>query len=278
MDVEKNYLELMNTLVHVAEANAGQQVGSDDRILDGEGLAQKFLAHALSALYLYRATTIPELRASFFDAASANVLVRAALETFLAFHHVYHEPQTPAEQDGRYTSWVVAGLLDRQHFPPISADAKRIHESDRSRIEVLRTRLQESEYFRGLTKKQQGLVMRGRWRLRSWYDIARSAGLNEIHARSFYSYVCGYAHSGNLSVSQIRLAQTAAGQRSLFTGSMGEVLVAAANMIHAYCTVFPNALAALAARPSGMHLVEIWMAVGQHGPEDVEWDVDEPGF
>src|SRR5437867_3183253 len=137
MDLEHDYLELMKTLVRVAEACAGEAAGTDDRILDAEGLARKFVAHALSTFYLYRATTIPELSASFFDAASANVLVRAALETFLVFHHVYCAPQTPVDRDGRYMSWLIAGLLERQKFPATSVEAKKIQENDRSRIEAL---------------------------------------------------------------------------------------------------------------------------------------------
>jgi hypothetical protein len=275
MNLEQDYLGLVGTLIRVAEANAGEP--ADDRILDAEGLAQKFLSHALSAFYLYRATRVPELGANFFDPASINVISRAALETFLVFHYIYLDPKRPSELAGRYGSWVLAGYLDRHHFPVTSPEGKRIHESDSLRIASLRTELRGSSFFLALTKKQQRLIMKGQWRLPSWYSIARSAGLNEIHAKSFYSYVCGYAHSGNLSVSQIREAQTASLQKSLIPGSMGEIMVATANVVRGYCSLFPKAATALAAAPDRERLVDVWVGVGQSGPEHVREEQDGSG-
>ena len=58
---ESDYQELLSLLIDVVEANKGVVAGDDDRVLDAEGLALKFVFHAASALYLYRSTSLPEL-------------------------------------------------------------------------------------------------------------------------------------------------------------------------------------------------------------------------
>ena len=74
---DSDYQELLKLLIDVGEANKGVVAGNDDRVLDAEGLAIKFVFHAASALYLYRSSTsIPELGASFFDPGSVNVVCR----------------------------------------------------------------------------------------------------------------------------------------------------------------------------------------------------------
>ena len=104
MDKLKECQKILELLISVIEANRDLQAGEDDRILDAEGLARKFFYHASSAIFLYRGTKIPELKISFVDPASINVLGRAGLETFLIFHHIFITPQSKAHKDFRYHS------------------------------------------------------------------------------------------------------------------------------------------------------------------------------
>lgn len=239
MQSEEEYIRLLAVLLHVGEANKGLPAGEDDRILDAEGLAQKCLFHACSVLYLLRSTTLPEIKASFFDPASVNVLGRAALEAFLVFHHVFVMPSSEPEKDFRYFSWVLADLLVKQGFPVQSPGGKKILERERDQILSLKEKLKAKPQFQNLTSKQQKrLLNEGVWRLQSWTSIALSAGLNQAHADAFYRYLCSYAHAGSVSVVQLRQAQTAEGQRSLFAATMGLVMIVMAYMVKAYCAVF----------------------------------------
>src|SRR3990172_5091399 len=113
---EADYQRLLKVLIEVTEANKGVVAGHDDRVLDAEGLALKFVFHAASALYLYRSTSLPEFGASFFDPGSVNVLSRTALETFLVFNYVFVEPQSDEERDCRYMTWVLGGYLEREEL------------------------------------------------------------------------------------------------------------------------------------------------------------------
>lgn len=266
---ESDYAKLLKTFLRVTEANKGLVAEADDRILDAEGLALKFCYHATSALQLYRGTSVPEVGAGFYDPATVNVVCRAALETFLVFHYIYVEPKTEEERDCRYIAWILGGYLERQKLPAWSDEARAIQEREAFLIGPLRCKLEANAVFKSLKVKEQEKTKQGEWRLRSWSAIGKSVGLHQIYAKAFYSFLCGYAHAGNLSVVQLRQADTADAQRTLCTGSMGILLIALANMVRAHCAVFPKSRSSLALEPEGAHLVEIWCGVGTHGPEDV---------
>jgi hypothetical protein len=265
MPRELEYQRLLEVLIQVIEANRGVAAGDDDRILDAEGLALKFFFHAASALYLYRGTSLPEFGANFVDPGSINVLCRAALETFLVFHHVFVDPQSDDERDCRYTAWVLGGYLERQEFPVWSDEGRAVLEREAILIGPLIEKLKVNAAFRRLPAKEQKRLLNGEWKLRPWSEIGRSVGLHDVYAKTFYSYVCGYAHAGNLSVIQMRQANTAEHQRSLCATSMGILLIATANMVKGYCAVFPKSMERLVQDPEGSHLVEVWVGVGNDG-------------
>jgi len=265
---ESDYRGLLKILIEVTEANKGVAAGDDDRVLDAEGLARKFVFHAASVLYLYRSTSLPEFGASFFDPGSVNVVCRAALETLLVFHYVFVEPRSDADRDYRYRAWVLAGYLERQKFPVWSAEGRTVLEREARLIGPLTDRLKANAVFGGLPARHQKKLLSGEWRLRSWTEIGRSASLHDVNAKAFYSYLCGYAHAGNLSVLQMRQADTAESQRSLCASSMNLVLIAMANMVKSYCAVFPKAMARLRQEPDRAALVEVWTGVGSAAPED----------
>ena len=276
MQSEDQYVRLLSVLLRVVEANRGLPAGEDDRILDAEGLAQKCVFHACSVLYLLRSTRLPEIGANFFDPASVNVLGRAALEAFLVFHYIFVMPSSESEKDLRYFSWVLADLLVKQSFPVQSPEGKKILERERLHIRSLKEKLQANPYFQNLTSKQQKrLLNEGVWRLQSWTSIALSAGLNRTHADAFYRYLCSYAHAGSVIVVQLRQAQTAEGQRSLFAATMGVVMIVMAYMVKAYCAVFPRSQAALQKDQSGALLVDQWVQIGATSLDEVSIDWEE---
>jgi hypothetical protein len=266
---ESDYEELLRLLIDVAEANKGVVAGDDDRVLDAEVLAVKVVFHAASALYLHRGTSLPEAHASFFDPGSVNVVCRAAFETFLVFHYVFVEPTSDGDRDYRYWAWVLARCIERQNLPVWSAEAKAALELEAQLIGPLTAKLEANATFAGLKPTERKKVLRGDWRLRSWTQMARSAGLHDINAKAVYSYLCGYAHAGNLSILQLRQADTSDSQLSLCAISMNLMLIVMANMVKYYCVLFPKAAARLQQEAFRATLVDVWVGVGQSSPQDV---------
>jgi hypothetical protein len=270
---KEEYLKLLEIFVKIVEANKGLPVGEDDRMLDAEGLALKFLGHASSAIYLYRSTTISEINFSFFDAGSINVLGRATLETFLVFHYVFVEPKSDEERDFRYYSWLIAGLLESQKYPIQSTKGKMLLLKENKLIEPLRIKLANNPYFLKLTEKQQGkLIQQGVWKLHKWKDIALSAGLNGAYAKTFYNYLCGYAHAGNLSVLELRQVWTSESQKALCAATISVLMITIANMIKSYSSVFPRSQSILQQDKDASRLIDIYVGIGSASIEEIELD------
>ena len=201
MQKQRAYLELLKIFVQIVEASKGTGADADDRMLDAEGLALKFFAHASAAFHLYQGTILPQLGANFIDASSINVLGRAVLETFLVFHHIFVSPVSGEERDFRYMSWKLAGLIERQTLPAQSPKGEAMLLEEAQLIAPLQGKLKDNQYFKALnTGQQKELLEKGQWKFPSWKTMALAAGLSRTHAEAFYSYLCEYAHAGNLSV------------------------------------------------------------------------------
>jgi hypothetical protein len=281
MQKQKDCIELLEIFVRTVEASKGTGAGADDRTLDAEGLAFKFFGHASAAFYLYQGTVLPHLGANFIDASSINVLGRAALETFLVFHHVFVSPTSEEETDFRYMSWKLAGLLERQTFPVQSPKGKAMLLEEAQLIAPLQGKLRDNQHFRDLKPGQQkDLLEKGKWRLPPWKKMALTTGLSRTHSEAFYSYLCEHAHAGNLSVLQIRDAQTIQSQRSLCAATIGVLVISTANMIKSYCKIFPKSESYLQEDPDGTALVDMWIDIGATSIDNVtiDWVKEDLGI
>lgn len=278
LDKETEYIKLLEIFIQVVEANKGKPVGSDEWILDAEGLAAKFCAHVASAFYLFKGTSIPEMNfghINFFDSASINVVSRATFETYLVFHHIFIQPTSIEKRDFRYISWVLSSLIERQNFPILSQKGKKQIEHEKEIIDSYIARLKTNQHFKALSPKQKrAIIEKGNWRFASWADLAGKAGLDATHGTSFYKYLCGYAHSSNLSVLQIRDAKPTHIQKELSASAMSLIMISMANMIKAYCDLFPQSASVLKRNQDSNALVNIWISVGSSSVKDadIDWD------
>ena len=278
-EMESAYIKLLETLIKIAEANKGfptsgndkdegSDAGVDNRFLDAEGLMRKFSGHAASSLYLFRSTTLRDVKVtadgiSFFDTASINVLGRAALETFLVFHHVFIAPRSDDEKDLRYYSWLLASYLDRQKFPAQSDAGKQILKEDKGKIEKIKGKLNANQSFQLVTKRQKkNLFTKGYWRLCSWKELGLEAGLSNILVEQFYSHLCAYAHSGCQSAQQISNQETAKDQKATCVASMKLIMIAMANMICSYSELFEKSKTVLQNDNDALSLVNQWIEIG----------------
>lgn len=265
MDKEE-YLKLLDLLYRVIEANKGPITGDDDRYCYAEGVATKFFLHAASVLYLSRETNIsdfPSTAVKFIDSASIDVLVRAAFEAFLIFHYVFFAPKTRDEQDYRYWTYRVAGLVERQRLPVSTEEHRRKLADEKRELDDLLNKLRSNPLFNGLSEKQKRQVLKGKWRQKFWRDIATDAGFSEMLASHMYRHLSGYAHSGSLSILQIKESLLKKEQSQLIEASTIAITIATASLIREYSELFPRAKSALWADPKGTDIVELWVQVGR---------------
>ena len=275
MENEKELLKVIDSFIRIGEAGKKTPAGKDNRLLDAEGLGFKIFSHASSILYLFRSTNIPDssvTNISFFDAASINVLGRAAIESFLVFQYVFVNNKNNEQEDFHYLSWVLGGLIERQNLPTSSPQGKKVLEDERKIISTIEPRLKTNKYFLELTDKQQNnLLTKGNWRLKSWSAIGLESGLSDTYAKAFYGYLSGYAHANNLSILQLREAKTAKIQKDLSTATIDYLLIALSKFIKSYAKVFPKA-EPIYNSLIDKRIIEIWDTVGSKSLSEVEVD------
>lgn len=271
--MDEEYLELQKILLEVIQANKGVPVKEDDRFIDAESLAVKFFEHSASIVYLYKDTVLPEIRLKFFDLASLNIISRAMIENFLVFYYVFSEPQNEDEKDFRYLVYWISGLIERQNYPIESPQGKIILVNEKKVIDKIIKRLENNSFYNNLGNKQKDkILIRGEWRFKSWSDIALSAGLNESNSKAFYKFLCGYAHSGSLSLQQIHQTVSKADKIKLFQGTISLLKIAFANLILSYCNYFPKAQEYYNKIEERNYLVKLWKDVGSTEMKDIEMD------
>ena len=195
------------------------------------------------------------------------------IENFLVFFYVFSEPENDEEKDFRYLVYWISGLIERRNYPIESPQGKLILASEKKVIDKIIKRLEKNSYFRNLDKKQKERILkRGEWRFKSWTDIALSAGLNESNSKAFYKFLCGYAHSGNLSLQQIHQSVSKAKKVKLFEATVSLLKIAFANLILSYCNYFPKAKIYFDLLGERVYLVKLWADVGSTEMKDIEID------
>jgi hypothetical protein len=254
---------LLDALSAAIEGNKGVPSGADEWLLDAEGLALKCLFHGTSTAQLHAGTVLRAAGATILDVASMNVLARATIESFLTFHYVFVGPTEASTKEFRHLAWVLADLVERQGFTASGAAHQQQIADEQAQILSLQKRLRASPELQRLTRKQQTSVLeRSDWRRQSWKDIALSAGMSPLHAVQAYTYLCSFAHSGSLSVLQVRQAKGAEERSMLAEGTLRLLNVALAFMVHSYCSLFPRAAGAVHAESTFASTVQEWVDLG----------------
>ena len=271
--MENEYLSLQKILIEVIQANKGVPAKEDNRVIDAEGLAVKLFEHTASISYLYKDTILPEINLRIFDLASLNIIARAIIENFLVFYYVFIEPKNSEEENFRYMLYCLSGLIERQNYPIESPQGKVILKNEKKVIDSLIAKLEKNNYFNELKKDEKKKILKwGTWRFKSWSEIALSAGLNESNSRAFYKFLCGYAHSGSLSLQQIHQTISKEEKVKLFDATLSLLKIAISNMIISYCNYFPKALEYYLETVESKQLVKLWIDVGRTEMKDIEID------
>jgi len=287
MRIKHDYVKLLDLLARVIDANKGYSVNdiSDGkRLWDAHNLANKFIDHAFTVLYLSHGTNvqdIPSFKSSFIDSASIDVLTRATMETFLVFHYVFFSPQTKEEKDYRYWAYKAAGITERQSIPIITEETRRTLDNDRLVLDKLCDKLKSNAVFQNLTEKRKARFFEGKernlWRwnpdlkkVLSWSDIAIDAGFSEMLASHMYRHLSGHAHSSSLSVLQSQQVLINKEREQLIGASIGTINIVAANLIREYCALFSLAQDVLSKDPEGNDIVEEWIDIGRRLGENLD--------
>lgn len=244
--IDREFDRLLNMLFFTIDSFRGQSFEDSEKwLFDAEVLGSKLFFHLCSAHYLFKGTKFALENGQdrmFFDHASITVLIRASFETYLTYFFIYRDSEAEfPEKYLRYLTWKLRGLLDRQESPVATSEGLEKLKIEKTIIENLIAEIEENTFYQKSNSKIQKAVKKGDWKLlKPWKDLAKLAGFNREVFRRTYSYLCSYAHSGNLSALQIGQAINVSDQKSLSVFSMQCGMFLMSHFIKSYRDLFPK--------------------------------------
>lgn len=266
-NAKRHYEKLLDLLGRVLAADDRSSFLGDDneRILIARGLTNKLLEHAVTVLYLSRGTKqkLLSFEFDFIDSTSIDVLTRAVFEAFLTFHYVFYEPKTKEERDYRYWCYKAAGIAERQDARVSTEEHRQKQAAEKEELNEVHQQLKLNTVFRGLPGKQQRQVLKGKWKLKTWRELAVDAGLSEKLASEVYRFLSGRVHSSSLSVVQMIGEHVDGEDKQAIGMSMGIMDVVIAKVIREYCGLFPKAQEVLSKDREGSGIVEWWIQINR---------------
>ena len=280
MDSRQEFLRLLDLLaqlINVVKVSFIDDPNERDRLTYAHNLANRFFQYACTILHLCDDKSVENLPSfgniKVGDPASIDVLTRAAMEAFLVFHYIFYSPSTADEKDYRFWTYKAAGLAERQKLPNDVFEHVEQKAEEKKRLQELCAKLESNAFYRSLAPRLKARFVEGKeldlWRWQSdtntrlsWRDIGINAGLSELIASHMYRHLSGHAHSGSLSVIQTQQAVVRNEVEYLMTPSINTLKVLAANMIHEYAELFPEAQPVLT-KSGASTFVDTWVRIGQ---------------
>jgi hypothetical protein len=243
-EVHAELLTMLDLLGRMVESM--RDTSAEEPHYYAEGLARKSVFHLASAGHLARGTPIKvgAVEGSYCDFGSIAVLVRAALETFLAFAFLHLAPRhEPKLVHFRHLVWTLGALRARQAFSFDDPEPETVATlaEEREQIASVTKEIEAHALFATLDVKARNQARKGDWQYPyKWKGLARFGGIPQQHFTTLYKYVCDFAHSGKLALVQMSETDDRLAQETLAAGLLASALWIAAHMILAYAVVFPE--------------------------------------
>lgn len=195
----------------------------------------------------------------YIDFSSAQIVTRAAIETFLTFAYVFGQEDLTLSKF-RYEVWQLSGLADRQKLRPGSLDSEQKLSSEKKDMEQLRASIASSPHLTDLyTEKQAKRILAGEWsKLRNWGELALAAGMHPRYFDDTYNHLCGFSHSSYISAIQISQARDMPTQKNMAQPCLGMCLFYMAHFLVNFAQVSSTAKQFLKTDAAAIRLLNMW--------------------
>lgn len=245
INARSDFETLLDLMARMIEQVAGTQISEGQAWMnDAQALTMKLFKQVYSVNTLLRAANVHmrDGRAiTFIDHASAIILARASLETFLVFHWIFQSDDETLRKF-RHGAWRLGGLMDRLTLHPTTAEAREVITNTRLEVDKLLPEVNTSPHLQSYTAKQVAQLLAGNWRVGwSWTQEAVRAGFHKQYFENMYGHFCGYAHSSYISSIQMAKAKSEADQKMLGEAALQACVHVMALFITHHARLFPSA-------------------------------------
>ncbi|MBA4390903.1 MAG: hypothetical protein C0399_08180 [Syntrophus sp. (in: bacteria)] len=169
---------------------------------------------------------------------SVAVLIRACLENYSMFHHIYVQSSDTQETYFRFWSWVREGLIYRQRLSVQGHPNTKKLKEEKQEIDRIFDELRSYPSFRLLTPKQQRKYLKaGTWCSLSKRDLLENSGFNKACSNNYYNVFSSYTHPSFGSHLQTSQADFHASD-TLMDTMLKALFICSGLYLQAYCLVF----------------------------------------
>lgn len=215
--------KLLDSLIKfILDSNPIKYIPENSSIFnDAYFLCQKSFLHAFSLNELMKESSfnseLLKKEVRFIDPISMVALLRAQFETYVAFNHIYINPESKEELEIRYKCWKLSGLKYQSKYKPKQNDPNRQkHEAklkEESKVmDNLLKEIMKNEFFRQMPKKvQERIKKRCRWKFSfkdkkslNWEEMFFRTGFKKEVFNQSYNLLSFYSHPTYISVIQLK--------------------------------------------------------------------------
>lgn len=206
----EDYHGNLDALIYIQTYLAESKVKFPEWKIYIDTLVTKHILHCNTIYHIFNGLILKSNLNKFdfkiFDLPSAQILIRAQLENFLITDFIYFQNLNEDEKLFRFNSWMYDSYLQRSKLLTASKAINKTQESDKIEVEKLKELIQNSPLFKKLGQTQQkGLIKRGDSKLfHKWEDLIRLSELKEIIVNNTYKGLSIQAHSGALSILNLK--------------------------------------------------------------------------
>ena len=267
MNHDKDLLKLTRLLYYCVQSEAGKEIRPGQNWKnDAQVLGVKLFKHIASVQQISAGISFDFGGHAFshVDHSSVAVLVRASIETLLAFKYIFTEDDINLCLF-RHKLWKVSGLNKRSKITARSKASKTVQKEEAERIKSLKQEITRSPFYVNADREIRKEIDNCSWKPKGGVYVI--SGHIDIHQRYFsdiYNHLSEHAHASYISVLQTRDAENLEDQQMLAGSARQMLCMVLAHFLFAYSKLFPNALKILESDAETYKIATNWHLKTSH--------------
>lgn len=160
---------------------------------------------------------------SHIDHSSVAVIVRAAIESYLAFNYIF----VNQEEDlfiYRHKLWLRSRLIDRSKILANTPESKKVLLQEAESIKQFYNEITSSLYYQKGNRDERKEIDKGNWKPKGgWHAITYKTDIHQRYFSDIYNHLSGPSHASFISALQIRHASNIE-QQAMLAGAARQIL------------------------------------------------------
>jgi hypothetical protein len=177
---------------------------------------------------------------SHIDHSSVAVIVRAAIESYLAFNYIFVN-QDESLSIYRHKLWRRAGLIDRSKILANTPESKNVLLLEAESIKKLYDDITRNPHYQKSNRDEKKEIEKGNWKPKGgWHAITNKTDIHQRYFSDIYNHLSGHSHASFISALQIRDAWNIE-QQAMLAGAARQILCLVIFTLFIFlCKIFPR--------------------------------------